>query len=44
MAAKYAHPSVAVVLAYGGYKLIPKATDDAEETQDEGVKTPVERG
>ena len=41
MAAKYALPaSVAVVLAYGGYKLIQKATDDAEETQDEGVKTP----
>ncbi len=39
MAAKYALPaSVAVVLAYGGYKLIQKATDDAEEKPQEDEK------
>ncbi len=39
MAVKYALPaSVAVVLAYGGYKLIQKATDDAEEKPQEDEK------
>ena len=41
MAAKYALPaSVAVVLAYGGYKLIQKATDDAEEKEEEKANGP----